>query len=298
MIFSCPLRAIAAALLVTLLLPLTARAETKWRDPETGMVFVEIPAGCFQMGNEAGGVDEKPVHEVCLDGFWLGKYEVTQGQWQTVMGDNPSAFKMGSDYPVEKVSWIDVQAFFRKLNVHHSGGGFRLPTEAEWEYACRNGGQPIAYPWGNQEPVCQKNSANGANFSLAEQCQNGGTQPVGSYHPNQLGLFDMSGNVYEWVQDRYDQKAYGYHSRINPIYEASGSARVRRGGSWSLDPSHMRCTYRYLHIPAGGLFNLGFRAARDRPLHTTTRIPRRTCPPHLPRGCIRATSGHFRDKTL
>lgn len=112
-------------------------------DPVTGIKFVYVPKGCFQMGSlpdeENRDNDEGPVHKVCVDGFWMGKYEVTQGQWQKVMGTNPAYFKKGDNYPVEQVSWDDTQEFLAKLN-RESSRSYRLPTEAEWEYACRAGG--------------------------------------------------------------------------------------------------------------------------------------------------------------
>ena len=116
-------------------------------DPITGMELVYIPKGCFQMGSENGSDDEKPVHEVCVDGFWMGKYEVTQGQWKKIMGENPAHFQKGDDYPVEQVSWKDAQKFISKLN-QQSGKKYRLPTEAEWEYAAC-AGTSYTYSGGN-----------------------------------------------------------------------------------------------------------------------------------------------------
>lgn len=113
-----------------------------WREPRTGVELVWVPSGCYEMGSNSGDSDEKPVHEVCVDGFWIGKYEVTQGQWKRVMGNNPSRFKKGDNYPVERVSWNDVKAFIQKLNSMNSGQfDLRLPTEVEWEYAARSGGK-------------------------------------------------------------------------------------------------------------------------------------------------------------
>ena len=126
--------------------PSTGSGGKSYTDPVTGMEFVWVQGGCYQTGDTFGdGYDaEKPVHRVCVDSFWLGKYEVTQGQWAKIMGSNPSRFKKGDNYPVEKVSWDDCQAFIRKLN-SRSGKNFRLPYEAEWEYAAREGGKKVRF---------------------------------------------------------------------------------------------------------------------------------------------------------
>ncbi len=196
----------------------------EWRDPVTGMEFVWVPEGCFDMGSNEGESNEKPVHEVCVDGFWMGKYEVTQGQWEKVMGNNPSSFKASDSHPVETVSWNDVQDFIRKLNALGKGG-FRLPTEAEWEYACRSGGK--------QETYCGGNDVN----RVAWYWENSGekTHPVGEKAANGLGLYDMSGNVWEWVSDWYKKDYYGKSPRNNP-----------KG-------------------PSNGFYRLGFRLARTNP---------------------------------
>jgi len=144
-------------------------------DPVTGMEFVWVPNGCFQMGSSSGekgrDSDEGPVHRVCVDGFWIGKYEVTQGQWQKVMGNNPSYFKKGSNYPVEQVSWDDCQSFIKKLN-RQSRKTFRLPTEAEWEYAARGGRSGEKYAGGNDVDRVAWYSGNSG----------GSTHPVGRYY--------------------------------------------------------------------------------------------------------------------
>ena len=161
-----------------------------------GMEFVLIPAGTFQMGSNDSSDDEKPVHTVRLSrSFYLGKYAVTQARWEAVMGHNPSRFKGDSNRPVEQVSWDDVQEFIRRLNTKESGARYRLPTEAEWEYAAR-AGSTTAYSFGDgvgqlgQYAWCDGNAGNT-------------THPVGQLQPNAWGLYDMYGNVGEWVQDRY-----------------------------------------------------------------------------------------------
>lgn len=225
------------------------------------MVFVK--GGCFQMGDIFGDgeSDEKPVHETCVDDFYIGQYEVTQWQWEKVMGNNPSRFKGGDNYPVDSVSWDDVQEFIQRLN-QISSMGYRLPTEAEWEYACRNGGKNVKFPWGQDNPVCLKDSKKGAKFDDNGICDGTGPEPVGSYGQNALGLYDMSGNVWEWVQDVYS-KTYMSHSQDNPAYTESTSLRVERGGSWVSEWRHQRCAARDYYLPADGSSVLGFRIVMD-----------------------------------
>jgi formylglycine-generating enzyme required for sulfatase activity len=239
--------------------PSAARRQPKeaWRDPVTGMEFAWVPEGCFQMGSNEGESEEKPVHEVCVDGFWMGKYEVTQGQWKKVMENNPSHFKQGDNHPVEWVSWGDAQDFARKLNAKQNSD-FRLPTEAEWEYACRSGG--------NQERYCGGNDVN----RVAWYDKNSGrkTHPVGKKAANGLSLYDMSGNVWEWVSDRYnrhDRSYYGNSPRNSPKGPHEGSRRVIRGGSWGNDAEDCRSAIRAGGEPGYRILNLGFRLARTHP---------------------------------
>ncbi|MCU0598759.1 MAG: SUMF1/EgtB/PvdO family nonheme iron enzyme [Desulfobacterales bacterium] len=219
-----------------------------WEEPVTGMEFSWVPSGSFRMGcgnwDGEGNKDEFPVHEIYIDGFWMGKYPVTQEQWEAVMSNpflkkvrpnNPSWFKMGKDHPVDQVSWNDAQECIQKLiSVNKGKYHFRLPTEAEWEYAARSGGQPHKYAGG-------KNFANFAWYSA-----NSGmiSKPVGQKLPNALGIFDMSGNVYEWCLDIYSESAYKKHDKENPVITADGIKRVIRGGSWSNSPHELRCAYR------------------------------------------------------
>ena len=165
------------------------------RDPVTGMEFVKVPGGSFEMGCHAKSGecnnDEWPVRTVRLDGFWIGKHEVTQGQWKRIMGFNPSSFKKGDNYPVESMSWNDVQEFIRGLN-NKSSAKFRLPSEAEWEYACRSGGKAVTF--GTRSGGMNKSSG---------KYGGGGTVPVGRYQANSRGLHDMSGNGREWGQDKF-----------------------------------------------------------------------------------------------
>ncbi len=232
----------------------TKSASGTWSDPVTGMEFVLVPGGSFEMGCHANAgkcdSDEKPVRTVRLDGFWMGKHEVTQGQWQKVMGHNPSRFKQGDNYPVERVSWHDVQNYIRELNAQ-SSATFRLPSEAEWEYACRAGGKAFKY-----------GTLDGQISSRTVKHGGGGTTSVGRYPANGLGLHDMSGNVWEWVQDK--KANYRNVGTDNPIYESSGATRVFRGGSWSDSPRRLRCSVRVNFAPLLRGRRLGFRLLRTK----------------------------------
>jgi len=239
-------------------------APTTFTDPYTGIQFVTIQRGCFNMGNDKGDSDEKPVHQVCITrAFDIGKYEVTQGQWRKVMGDHLSGFK-GDQLPVERVSWDSVQKFIQMLN-QQSGQQYRLPTEAEWEYAARADSQ-TNYPWGNQI-TCTDASYDGGKGSVCYYKPRGqyrGTQPVGSYQPNAFGLYDTVGNVWEWVQDWYDESYYDNTLKNDPQGPEEGIYRVLRGGSWSSFASSSRSTYRYSYSPDSNDFTLGFRLAKTR----------------------------------
>jgi formylglycine-generating enzyme required for sulfatase activity/class 3 adenylate cyclase len=222
----------------------------KWVEPTTGMEFVWVEGGCFQMGDTLGDgdTDEKPVHEVCVDSFGMSRYEVTQGQWQKIMGNNPSGFTKGNNYPVEKVSWDDTQDFIRKLN-SHTGRSFRLPTEAEWEYAARSGGKKEKYAGGSDVD----------RLGWYDGNSGGSTHPVGTKEPNDLGLYDMSGNVWEWSSDWYGENYYQQSPRNNPQGPSSGSFRVIRDGCWNGSPWLARSANRDRFRPGYRLDNLGFR---------------------------------------
>lgn len=186
--------------------------------------MVWVDGGTFRMGatSEQGSEisDEKPVHSVTLSGYYIGKTEVTQALWQAVMGSNPSYFE-GDDLPVEQVSWDDCQEFIRKLN-SMTGQNFRLPTEAEWEFACRGGNNSRGYKY------------SGSNYidNVAWYDGNSGdkTHPVATKSPNELGIYDMSGNVWEWCADWYGDYSSG--RQTNPKGPYDGSFRVNRGGCW------------------------------------------------------------------
>jgi formylglycine-generating enzyme required for sulfatase activity len=232
-------------------------ANAKYHALINGMEFILVKGGCFQMGDTfgGGGSDEKPVHEVCVDDLYIGKYEVTQKQWQDVMGNNPSHFKNCDNCPVEQVSWNDIQEYINKLNQKNAGAGlkpapaFRLPTEAEWEYAARSGGKNEKYAGGNDiDSVAWYDSNSGDK-----------THPVGTRAPNGLGLYDMSGNVWEWVQDLYDDGYYNNSPKDNPKGEDTGQFRVLRGGSWLDNAWHSRAADRDWNYTDYRFDYLGFR---------------------------------------
>ncbi len=215
------------------------------------MVYVE--GGTFTMGgtSEQGSdaeSDERPVHSVTLSSFHIGKYEVTQGLWREVMGSNPSYNPSGDDYPVEDVSWEDCQEFIGKLNAR-TGLTFRLPTEAEWEYAARGGRKSRGYKYSGSNSIGDVAwySGNSGNH----------THPVGRKSPNELGLYDMSGNVWEWCQDWYGD--YTAEAQRNPTGPSSGGHRVLRGGSFWLNARICRVSIRYFNVPGYGFDYRGLR---------------------------------------
>ena len=215
------------------------------------MVYVQ--GGKFTMGctSEQGGdcVDfEKPAHQVTVSSFYIGKHEVTQAQWEAITDTNPSSFK-GNSLPVERVSWDDVQEFIRILN-KNTGKNYRLPTEAEWEYACR-GGVRTKYSGSNSID----------NVAWYRDNSDNTTHPVGTKSPNALGIFDMSGNVWEWCNDWYGE--YNNQPQTNPRGPSSGPGRVLRGGSWFNYATLVRLSYRFNYVSDHRGFNLGFRLACD-----------------------------------
>jgi formylglycine-generating enzyme required for sulfatase activity len=218
--------------------------------------MVEVKGGCYRMGDGfgEGEIDEYPVHEVCVETFFIGRYEVTQHEWQMIMGSNPSRFQKGDDYPVENVSWEDTQEFIRRLN-RLIGGGYRLPSEAEWEYACRSGGLDEKYCGGDSLLELSRYEAN-SSFS---------PQRVGTRYPNGLGIYDMSGNVWEWVEDWYDKNYYQSSPRLNPTGPVAGFYKVSRGGGWDYGAWFNRPSARFCSWPDLGYFGLGFRLARTPP---------------------------------
>ena len=227
------------------------------------MTFAWIPPGTFLMGSPPGeperGEDEKQHRVTLSQGFYLGMHAVTQAQWQAVMGDNPSSFK-GKNRPVEQVSWDDCQEFLTKLS-QRDGKRYGLPTEAEWEYACRAGtttpfhfGVTIATEQANYNGNYPYNK--GTKGIDREQ-----TTPVGSFPPNAWGLFDMHGNVWEWCQDEY--RPYGQINTKNilEIENMDEIARVLRGGSWYTLAWYCRAADRFRLAPRRNGYDFGFRVA-------------------------------------
>jgi formylglycine-generating enzyme required for sulfatase activity/tRNA A-37 threonylcarbamoyl transferase component Bud32 len=219
-----------------------------------GIEMVYVQGGTFTMGctsEQSGcGDDEKPAHTVSLSSFSIGKYEVTQAQWRAVMGDNPSDFSGCDRCPVEQVSWDDVQKFISKLN-QLTGKRYRLPTEAEWEYAARGGSRSNGYQYSGSNNI----------GSVAWYEGNGGnkTHTVGSKSPNELGIYDMTGNVWEWCSDWYDANYYKSSPSSNPKGPSSGNGRVLRGGSWYFDAEYCRVANRYYSTPSARYYSIGFR---------------------------------------
>ncbi len=225
--------------------------DNTWTEPVTGMEFVKVQGGCFQMGNDSGDHDEQPIHKVCVDSFWIGKYEVTQGQWNKIMEINPSKWQLGDDYPIENASLDDVLIFISKLN-KQSKNTFKLPTEAQWEYAAKSGGKNEKYA-GVSDPD-----------KLALYCPNSGrkTHKVGTKAPNGLGIYDMSGNVCEWCEDMYDKNAYSKHAKNNPVINSGSSLSVVRGGGWFSSQGGIRTASRIGSAPDVLDSLLGFRLCR------------------------------------
>ena len=214
--------------------------------------MVKVEAGSFNMGAtsemENPFEDEKPVHRVTLtNDYYIGKYEVTQALWKTVMGNKPSRFK-GDALPVEQVSWNDCQKFITKLN-KLTGKNFRLPTEAEWEYAARGGKKSRGYQYSGSNTL----------GDVAWYYDNSGikTHAVGTKQPNELGIYDMTGNVFEWCQDWRD--SYSSSPLVNPMGAASGSNRVRRGGSWGSSARGCHTSFRNGNAPDDRYGSLGLR---------------------------------------
>jgi formylglycine-generating enzyme required for sulfatase activity len=212
---------------------------------EPEMILVE--GGTFQMGSDKGHNDEKPIHKVMLSSFSIGKYPITQAQWKAVMGNNPSHFK-GDDLPVEAVSHDDIQEFLRKLN-HLTGKTYRLPTEAQWEFAARGGNKSNGFKYSG--------SNNLKDVAWYDENSGGKTHSVGKLAANELGIYDMSGNVCEWCSDWYG--SYSSAAVTKPTGAANGSCRVYRGGSWCNFPGFCRPANRGSNTPTDRYSNLGFR---------------------------------------
>ncbi|MCL2241614.1 MAG: formylglycine-generating enzyme family protein [Chitinispirillia bacterium] len=223
--------------------------------PHIEMVFVNggtFKMGCPNLDGEGCLSDERPRHDVKVGHFLISRYPVTQRQWRTVMGGNPSNFR-GDSLPVEQVSWNDIQAFIKRLNVM-TGKKYRLPTEAEWEYAARGGAKASGEPFFGHKFV--------ADVAWYEYNSRGRTLPVGGKEPNGLGLYDVLGNVWEWVGDWYDTIYYRESPVNNPRGPRNGLERVYRGCAFNSGEPVCRVSVRNYAKPGYRMVNLGFRLAQ------------------------------------
>lgn len=210
-------------------------ASPAYTDKSTGMEFTLVPGGCFQMGNLEGGgsYTEYPVHEVCVDSFYIGKTEVTQKQWTELMKENPSTIKLGDDYPVESISRSNISKFLEEM-ADEGDKTYRLPTEAEWEFACRSGGK--------EEKFC--GGDNVKDVAWIDKNSDDKPQPVAQKKPNGLGIYDMSGNVWEFCSDIFAKIYYESSPKNNPQGAASGRHYIKRGGSWDINENFQRAATR------------------------------------------------------
>jgi formylglycine-generating enzyme required for sulfatase activity len=213
------------------------------------MIYVE--EGTFMIGSNDGYDNQKPIHEVTLSRFYIGQFTVTQKEWEAVMGSNPSE-DQGDNLPITHVSWNDVQEFIAKLNLQ-TDMQYRLPTEAEWEYAARGGNQSNGFEYAGSNNVDEvawhRGNCNDTLF------------PIGQKKPNELGLYDMSGNVFEWCEDWYGD--YPSTPQMNPKGPDTGKWRILRGGSWDDHSQYCRINYRSNLDPNARYNFIGFRLAHD-----------------------------------
>jgi formylglycine-generating enzyme required for sulfatase activity len=246
-----------------------------------------IAAGPFEMGSDSGEANQKPVHRVDLEAFYIDRYEVTNSHYAECVAagacepplDNQSKKRPNyygnpsyADYPVIFITW-------QMATTYCDWRGGRLPTEAEWEKAARGGLEGSAYPWGNTAPICEAGKSNGANYDDDAKCNDIDTAAVGSYAPNGAGLYDMAGNVWEWVEDWYAAEYYRTSPQANPQGPDSGEYRVLRGGSFGSDKDHQQVSFRNYYDPLRRSYAFGFRCVRDvdaladfRPVDTPTPV--------------------------
>jgi len=216
------------------------------------MDFVFVQGGCYQMGDRFNVNKNAALHQVCVSDFYLGKYEVTQGQWEKVMKTNPSSYKKcGPDCPVDGISWNNAQEFIKKLNAL-SGKQYRLPSEAEWEYAARSGGKEETWAGTSDETSLGEYAW---FFKNSDQT----THRAGVKKPNGLGLYDMTGNVGEWCQDWYNATYYEVSPKDNPQGPENGEMRVMRGGSWIDGVISARPVSRFWYAPVSNSSIFGVR---------------------------------------
>ncbi len=291
-------------ILIVLFVPVFIKAEEgnrTYTDAFAGIEFVHVKSGCFDMGDTfgVGYDDETPVHEVCVNGFYIAKYEVTVEKFNMFVSDtkyktdaekegfgktinnaatklidkkganwrNPGFFQ-NNKHPVVLVSWNDAFAYIEWLN-SKTGMDYRLPTEAEWEYAARSGGKRFKYSWGNGSPYSNIDIGK-LNTKLYPKFQiwDGDDEyiysaPVGNSRANELGLYDFTGNISEWCSDWYDEDYYVERVKNNPKGPLQGSSKVFRGGSCHCEPRYARASLRLFRDPSYRYYYLGFRLARD-----------------------------------
>jgi formylglycine-generating enzyme required for sulfatase activity len=225
-----------------------AAQDRRFTSPTIGAEFVLIPGGTFMMGDAV-------LHQVVISKpYYMKVTEVTQGQWRKVMGSNPSMFNTcGDDCPVENISWVDVQEFIRRLNQKEGANKYRLPTEAEWEFACRAGSAAKGAPGIKEDEF--------GDYAWYDANSDRKTHPVVRKKSNAWGLYDMHGNVLEWCQDWHDDYPKG--KVIDPKGASSGQHKVLRGGAWLGSPTTLQCTFRSQDYPVVRSNDIGFRLVRD-----------------------------------
>ena len=245
----------------------TPNPEADYTETANGinLEMVWIEGGSFLMGSPASEEgresEEGPQHRVELDGYWMGKYEVTQDEWRKVMGTSPSRFKVSGRLPVERVSWHDAMEFCRKLT-QMTGKKYALPTEAQWEYACR-AGTTTTFSTGKTITTDQANFNGKFTYAGSRKgTYREKTTEVGNFQANGWGLYDMHGNVWEWCADRYGDGTYDRGASHNPVGPSSGSLAVLRGGSWNTIPRFVRLATRYRDLPGYRIDYIGFRLSR------------------------------------
>ena len=220
--------------------------------------MIYIKGGSFMMGSVDGRKSENPVHKVYLDGFFMSKYLITQGQWNMITGENKSSFQGDPQRPVERISWKECQQFIKKLN-KKTGRQYRLPTEAEWEYAARGGQRSKGYTYAGSDQLIEVAWSVDECGKKGNNDQNYGTRRVGQKLPNELGLYDMSGNLRCWCSDWFDPKYYHRSPSHNPTGPKSGKRKVLRGGSWLTPSVFCEVSFRNGNRPETGSYQDGFR---------------------------------------
>lgn len=252
-------------LFLSLLSSCTTEPSIILKEPVLGMEFVKIQQGDFLMGDHEGLNDSIAVHKVRItEDYWLGKTEVTQAQWQAILGkkelhpEKPSPFRnQNPEYPIVSISYHDIELFLDKLNKRSAEYQFRLPTEAEWEYACRAGTKsPFSFGDVLNDSFANYNAEIPSKYSVPGKYL-GHPTPVGSYTQNQWGLYDMHGNVWEWVSDWHEP--YSIDTAINPSGPKAGKEKIIRGGSWYFGAENAKSSYMRTHAPHLWGFSIGFR---------------------------------------